>query len=116
MQDRRDILNNTSINVVSQAGGAGLSTEVLSLAIPFAFLIGAKAVEEKGGGAGKNKNKDKDKKKSSKKEKSKTTEKQRGAGFFSTHSQSPSSHGSFLMPNSIVNQAYEMARKMNAKE
>ena len=118
MQDRRDIVNNSSINVVSQYGGMNLPAEVLSLAIPFAFLIGTKAVEEK---KGSKKMSNDSKETKSKKKSSKTSKKsktQGGAGYssnpsYSSYSSHSSSPGNLLMPNSIVNQAYEMAKSIN---
>lgn len=129
MQDRRDIVDNSSIDVVSQYGGMGLPTEVLSLAIPFAFLIGTKALEERKSNESKeSKNSKKSNQASSpssssktKSKTSKTSKKQGGAGYSSNPSNpsNPSypSYSSYpenlLMPNSIVNQAYEMAKSMN---
>lgn len=92
MQDRSDT-NNSVFSQLPPQYGRGLASDIISLAVPFVLLLGARAVESK-----EEIDKNKDKNKKNKKDGKKS---QAGAGY------------NFHSPSDLVNEAYSMANSMN---
>lgn len=103
MQDRSDIHNSSSIPFQY---GRGLPNEIISLAVPFVFILGATAPKR----AAETMKTDKDKESVTSKSKNKNknkNKKQTGSGYGTA-----SSAAAMYTPNEVVSIAYDMVNSI----
>lgn len=91
MQDRSDIIEQTDSMSLAPQYGRGITSSVISLAIPFAFLMAAKASETK------------EKEKENKKDKKSKPKKQKGGCMLSSGT-------GLVSPSTLVDEAVKMAQ------